>query len=101
MAAHGSGVAGVHRFWPSGVKTTRIWIREDLRIMREPPVASARLGVAQERGCVGGSGSGCWEPTGVGCSGRASAGFSVQKGQGTRARRDTPDDVLCGVDRAV
>ena len=52
-----------------GVKMAGIWVREDLRVMRDPPVASARLGVAQGRGCVGGSGSGCWEPADVGVFG--------------------------------
>ena len=44
-------------FGVPGLKTERAWVGEDLRVMRDPPVAFAGLGAALERGCDGGGGS--------------------------------------------
>ena len=62
-----------------GVKTAGIWVREDLRVMRDPPMALAGIGVALGCGCDGGGGSGHREPVGVRCSDRAGAGAWVQE----------------------
>ena len=40
-----------------GLVWAGVWVREDLRVMRDPPVASAGLCVARGRGCGSDDGS--------------------------------------------
>ena len=46
--------------------------------MRDPPVALARVGVAQGSGCDGSGGTERWEPTGGRCTG-GSRGYGPSK----------------------
>src|SRR6185437_11585536 len=60
QSSRGGAARGSPAFADSGVpglKTKRDWVGEDLRVVRDPPVAFSGLGAALERGCDGGGGA--------------------------------------------